>query len=391
MQAQQPQQRIPVPAVAPMHQYQALGNPGEYRYHTLLRMNPRNHWEWALLAAVLTGGFFFAFSTVFTIVSFVVKPDMLAQFIGVNGDMNIDIPSTPGWLAWTFASVAVTVPSVFLAYLILGYRPSGQVFSVTGKLRIRLLLLALVISIVLFVAAAALMPFIFGQAGSSGGDPSSLSSVNWLLIAVTVVLIIPVQCAAEELLFRGMIMQVVGSWLRLPIWAILVQAVLFTSGHLYGGWAFAEVAVMGLALGYLAWRTGGLETGIAYHIANNEIAAVTAFISGSSLDMETSGTWESLLISVLMLAVYVALVELIMRLRHIHNTATLIAGDWEQNIGGIRYAPSRYGQPRMLPERIGPGEYRTRPAPWLAQQLQPPPGFQYPPRQPTPPGPVVTP
>ncbi|MDF2498717.1 MAG: family intrarane metalloprotease protein, partial [Arthrobacter koreensis] len=61
-----------------------------------------------------------------------------------------------------------------------------------------------------------------------------------LLVAVAVV---PFQAAAEEYAFRGLLMQVIGSWLRHPAFAILLPVPLFVLGHGYGLVGQIDVAI----------------------------------------------------------------------------------------------------------------------------------------------------
>ena len=97
----------------------------------------------------------------------------------------------------------------------------------------------------------------------------------WLYI-VLILLIVPFQCYAEELLFRGYLMQTVGRWLKNPVWAIIIPAPIFMVLHGYGLWGLLSVLTMALTAGFLCWYTGGLEAGIGLHIANN----VSIFIFG---------------------------------------------------------------------------------------------------------------
>lgn len=101
------------------------------------------------------------------------------------------------------------------------------------------------------------------------------SGMFWLYI-VLILLIVPFQCYAEELLFRGYLMQTVGRWLKNPVWAIIIPAPIFMVLHGYGLWGLLSVLTMALIAGFLCWYTGGLEAGIGLHIANN----VSIFIFG---------------------------------------------------------------------------------------------------------------
>jgi membrane protease YdiL (CAAX protease family) len=97
---------------------------------------------------------------------------------------------------------------------------------------------------------------------------------------------------AEEVLFRGYILQAVARmsrrwWLRL-----LVPAALFTLAHIAnnefqtgGLWAAADYTAVALYLGYLALRSGGLEHAIGVHLGLN--TALLAFVGLSVGDFQT--------------------------------------------------------------------------------------------------------
>jgi membrane protease YdiL (CAAX protease family) len=79
----------------------------------------------------------------------------------------------------------------------------------------------------------------------------------------------PLQCCGEEFMFRGVVLQAIGSWVKIPILAIVVQTLLFVLGHPYGIYGRIEVAAAGLIMGYMVYYTRGLEASCAAHIANN--------------------------------------------------------------------------------------------------------------------------
>src|SRR5215217_6900537 len=122
--------------------------------------------------------------------------------------------------------------------------------------------------------------------------PRYLSSVvggirwSWLtrcmLLLAMVFVLTPFQAAAEEYLFRGWILQNVGSWFARPILglviSIIVSTAAFAAAHLSPDpWIIGSLACLSVASGVAAWRTGGLEAGIAMHTVNN-VTAFTAVI-----------------------------------------------------------------------------------------------------------------
>ena len=98
----------------------------------------------------------------------------------------------------------------------------------------------------------------------------------------------PLQSAAEEYFFRGWIMQNVGAWFRHPIVGLVVALTVSTVRLLRRARQPRPVdpgqhrLSRGRA-GIAAWRTGGLEAGIAMHAINNLLAFGTVL---------TLGGWE---------------------------------------------------------------------------------------------------
>lgn len=104
---------------------------------------------------------------------------------------------------------------------------------------------------------------------------------RWLIFLPVALVALLVQVAAEEVFFRGYLMQAVGHATRLAAVRLVVPAALFTAVHIpnsdfqAGGlWTVAAFAIFALYLGWLALSTGGLEDAIAVHYANNIFALV---------------------------------------------------------------------------------------------------------------------
>jgi membrane protease YdiL (CAAX protease family) len=142
-----------------------------------------------------------------------------------------------------------------------------------------------------------------GPDGGWAGWAPFLVSLGLLL------LVVPVQAAAEEYAFRGYLLQAVGAVLRRPWIPILVQAVLFAAIHGWGTpWGFADLVVFGALAGYLTVRTGGLEAAVALHVVNNLAAAdVTAAVL----------PWQMVVIDVPVLVAYTLAVLWLARRRRI--------------------------------------------------------------------------
>lgn len=85
----------------------------------------------------------------------------------------------------------------------------------------------------------------------------------------------------EELLFRGAIQgHLLRTW-KNPMWAIVTTALIF--GLVHGNPAQIPFAfVLGVALGWMYYRTGSLLPGILMHFINNTTAVYLFLLSGNS-------------------------------------------------------------------------------------------------------------
>ncbi len=79
----------------------------------------------------------------------------------------------------------------------------------------------------------------------------------------------PLQCMAEEYVFRGLLMQTLGSWFRLPVIAVVLQSCLFAALHPYDIYGKVGILASGMVFALTAWIGRGIEVSAAYHICNN--------------------------------------------------------------------------------------------------------------------------
>lgn len=133
------------------------------------------------------------------------------------------------------------------------------------------------------VLGLGLLAMAAGQEPFGSGDQRSATTTAALVVVV--LLTTPLQAAGEEHLFRGWMSQAVGSWFRRPVAeavvAALVSAAAFAFAHGdQDPWLYADRFLFGLTASYLAWRTGGLETGIAFHAVNNVVVFVPTVLAG---------------------------------------------------------------------------------------------------------------
>ena len=102
-----------------------------------------------------------------------------------------------------------------------------------------------------------------------------------------IILTSPIQAAAEEIFFRGYLMQALGSLVARPWFGVVVSSVVFALLHGTQNLPlFVDRLAFGLLAALLVWRTGGLEAGIAAHVINNVFAFLIAGLTTSIAALE---------------------------------------------------------------------------------------------------------
>jgi membrane protease YdiL (CAAX protease family) len=280
----------------------------EFAYHRLARSAPGYRWWKPIVTVLIALGFFIGFTIVLVVlllVSTLAFPEVRPVITKLITTGEID-NSLPVVLAFSLSSIAVILPSVWLARLIMGPRPVGLLSSIAGRLRWRWML-RLILPVVIAYGASTLcsvllLPLLTGEAI----PPAVVSSTTWLVVVVAV-LLVPLQATAEEFFFRGYLAQTIGGWLKHPLFAILLPVPLFTIGHQYDVWGLIDVSVFAVVAGWLVWRTGGLEASIVAHVVNNTVIFVIGAFGLVDVNSKTGGPIE-VVISAATLALYAWLV-----------------------------------------------------------------------------------
>lgn len=185
-------------------------------------------------------------------------------------------------------SIAVLLPIVWLATVVVERRTIGSLSSVAGHIRWRWLALC-------FLPAVGYMVAVVGGSYvadlvAPGHDEPVGDWVGWDAMwpaLLVIVLLVPLQATAEEYAFRGWVLQAIGSFTfedrrgRLgralarvfgtPWPAIVLSAIPFVAGHGYTDWGLLDIAGFAVVTGWVVYQTGGLEAGIALHIVNNMV------------------------------------------------------------------------------------------------------------------------
>ena len=306
-----PWSKPPAPSPVPPAQLRTLA------YHRL-GFADQNHAWWKPL---VEGGAILFFL-------FIVLPVLLATPVILFMDNPMDVNNLdtmnqldPLVFFFLFGSVALLAPAAYVARKIMGPRPLGLLHSVTGRLRWKWLLRCGLAALAIFVVVNGLSILLDLMAGGEAIEFTLAPQWGWLLLMV--VLLVPVQCFAEELIFRGYLMQTVGRWLKHPAWAVLLPVPLFVAGHLYDVWGQAAIAIMAITMGVLTWRTGGLEAAVALHVVNNCTVTLMAVAGLADLN-DTSGGPIEVLFTLAINGIFLLVVFRMARKTRIATSRTII-------------------------------------------------------------------
>ena len=254
-----------------------LERASELPYHRLSHVNPRARWFTPVLEGLLIAGIYFVLLLIvsFALLAFAVMLRVPYDYLTDLQRIYANVFKTPLVFIALLITIIPVIPAIFIARLITNFKPLGLIHSIAGRMRWSYLGVFLGFGFLIFGLYYVGFATLDGSLTTQNSVHPLNSGMFWLYI-VLILLIVPFQCYAEELLFRGYLMQTVGRWLKNPAWAIIIPAPIFMVLHGYGLWGLLSVLTMALIAGFLCWYTGGLEAGIGLHIANN----VSIFIFG---------------------------------------------------------------------------------------------------------------
>ena len=234
-----------------------------HEYTTYPRQFDGYRWYKPLLVGVL----FIFFDFVIGSISIDMLTKVLfGRFIGYTGYDGMDFYTAPGAFN-NAASAAAAIPCLLLAVLIVRDRPFSSYFSSMGGWRWRVFLKT-------FAAGLLIVGIPVAVSCLREGNTGNIRFTVGGFIILT--LLAPFQGVAEELIFRGYIMQTVSSWFRLPVAGFIVQIIVFSAVHPYNVIGVINIAIAALMYGLICVFTKGLEAGSVLHIINNMVSIYMA-------------------------------------------------------------------------------------------------------------------
>ena len=174
------------------------------------------------------------------------------------------------------------IPSLYLASKIVNDRPFSSYSSSRGGWNFKLYFKALIIPLIMYIVYQGIDSALTGAKGTS-----QIS----IMFLIAICIFVPLQSIAEEFMFRGFLLQTFGSWFKIPVLAIVIQAIIFALFHGYNSFGLLGVLFMGLIYGFFAWKTNGIEVSSAIHTANNFTVGLFIMMSsptGNGFDQMSS-------------------------------------------------------------------------------------------------------
>ena len=265
--------------------------PVEPKRHSQFLQTPRRRWWKLPIALVVAGVAWLIGSTIVTIPALVY--DVINQRIDLTDPValqnyvaGITTHITPALFLANNVGIALMIPSAWLGLIICGQRPRW-LSSVVGGLRWGWLFRILGLILLPYIALEALTIALTGVPQLSW-RPYSLFMIFVILLTT------PLQCAGEEYGLRGLVNRLFGSYgsSRVSFWiGAIVSSLAFMALHLAQDvYLNTFYFTFGMIACWMAWRTGGLEAGIALHVVNNVLAmAVLPFSDFSGIFNRQAG------------------------------------------------------------------------------------------------------
>ncbi len=289
-------------------------------YHRLARTYSAYRWFKPLLVGLIALGLYLGLMLVLGIVFVIVavgNPELADSMDSLElAATNIDL-SDPVFFVLTLISLIAMLPVLLLATRMMNMQKVGTLTSVTGAMRWSWLGTCMLVALGVMALSFGLSFTIDAITGQ--GATADFGAPDMWLILILTLLLVPFQSAAEEYVFRGYLMQLLGSWLRHPAFAILLPVPLFMLGHAYDIYGQLDVGFFALVAGWLAWRTGGLEAAIGLHVVNNTV--IFAFGAIGLVDVSATDSDLPSLIASMITTIVFALV--IVRLANNRNIQRL--------------------------------------------------------------------
>lgn len=287
-------------------------------YITFTRDIEGYKWYKPLVVGLLSVIFYLIFSVVLSIIFFIIKANKGENILDValnlsKGYDSFDVYSFEGALL-SLGGIAIMLLALFIASIIIRDRSFSTYGSISGGFNIPLFAKFCLIALIPIGIPVGISTVVYGD------YQNAMSFTTAGLIAC--VILTPLQCIAEEYFFRGFIMQTIGGWFRIPVIAMVLQAVVFASQHPYNIYGVLEVFFVGIIFAVIVYITDGLEAASAAHFINN---FTIFFLNGLGFkSIKTDSNLESLIESTVIDLVFLAIVYYLVKKKNFVKRPELV-------------------------------------------------------------------
>ena len=260
---------------------------------TFPRSFEKYKWYKPLIVAALTFILYIILSILCDVLFGIFFPELFSSSLLYDPNSSPGLETVEG--IYTSINIALMIPSFFISSKIVRDRPFSSYLSSRGGWNWEIFAKSLLVALVAYGIITLVEFLIFGVEF----DNKFTILTFWAMVIVTLF-----QSFAEELMCRGFLMQTLGSWFKIPVVAIVLQAVFFTVIHSYNLIGLADVLFSGLCYGVIAWYCDGLEVSSALHSVNNIIVFLTAGLTATELsnNITIEGSLEGILITLVAIA-----------------------------------------------------------------------------------------
>ena len=252
-------------------------------------------WYKPILVSIIA----FVIYIIFTIILIVAFGSIYGESLINNISLgSYETMNSPLGLIFTDLGVIIMIPALYIGAKIVKDRPFSSYMSSRGGWNYKLYFKAFIIPFIILALSSGI------QIAIGGKDPNAVYYFSVPLL-IAAIIFVPLQCIAEEFVFRGFIMPTFGAWFKIPVVAIILQAVVFTLGHGYNSVGQIEILVSGIILGFLTWKTNGIEVSSAMHSANNLCVALFGMfgLTATTSAVKTSDVIISVILDIVICAI----------------------------------------------------------------------------------------
>lgn len=244
-----------------------------------------NQWYWYLLSLIVILGFALLFSIPIFVIAGIhgaanTSDNLTAADLGVSEPIFLGLEMIP--------SIALTIGVAVCAVLI-HKRPWQSLISAYPNIRWERYIFGNLLWFGLMIGAELVTYFI-----KPDNYIFQFNTGQFFALLIISLLMIPLQAAGEELIFRGYLMQGIGWATKRPWVALLITSIAFGSLHWgnpemakYGQGFIVTYMITGLFFGIITLMDEGLELAMGAHAINNIYNAVLVSFPASALELPT--------------------------------------------------------------------------------------------------------